>query len=274
MSESWIKIEKCTPDKPEIFEMGVILGIDPDAVLGKLIRAWSWMDSNSEDGHINTVTGVLLDRIVMLPGFSDALKEVGWLTESDIPNFDRHLGENAKKRAKDAERKRKSRLSSKESPKKIVTKPATDKIREDKSKDIKKTSGPKRFKKPTIEELFKYFAERGSTEAASQAQTFIDHYESNGWKVGKNPMKDWKAAVRTWMGRNQTNSQGANSNGSSQRNNQFSGQGKKSLIERVTDDAREAIRIAEQLSKGEDNHAGIGSVGAYDAALPEQMDLE
>ena len=30
------------------------------------------------------------------------------------------------------------------------------------------------------------------------AEYFIDHYESNGWKVGKNPMKDWKATVRNW----------------------------------------------------------------------------
>ena len=30
------------------------------------------------------------------------------------------------------------------------------------------------------------------------AKTFVDFYESKGWKIGKNPMKDWKAAVRTW----------------------------------------------------------------------------
>ena len=33
-------------------------------------------------------------------------------------------------------------------------------------------------------------------------ELFINHYESNGWKVGKNPMKDWKAAVRTWESNN------------------------------------------------------------------------
>ncbi len=31
-----------------------------------------------------------------------------------------------------------------------------------------------------------------------EGQEFIDHYESNGWKVGKTSMKDWQAAVRTW----------------------------------------------------------------------------
>jgi len=33
----------------------------------------------------------------------------------------------------------------------------------------------------------------------TRAADFIDHYESNGWKVGKASMKDWKASVRTWQ---------------------------------------------------------------------------
>jgi hypothetical protein len=54
---------------------------------------------------------------------------------------------------------------------------------------------PKRFVKPTIEQLEAYMEERGMNNVANR---FYDHYESNGWKVGKNPMKDWKASVRTW----------------------------------------------------------------------------
>ncbi|HDV0969774.1 TPA: hypothetical protein RHZ68_000076 [Escherichia coli] len=38
MASSWIKVEVITPDKPEIFQIAEILGIDPDAVLGKLVR--------------------------------------------------------------------------------------------------------------------------------------------------------------------------------------------------------------------------------------------
>lgn len=53
----------------------------------------------------------------------------------------------------------------------------------------------KRFKKPTLEEVKAYCQERGNNV---DAEHFIDHYESNGWKVGKNPMKDWKATVRNW----------------------------------------------------------------------------
>ena len=137
MADFWIKVEKSTPDKAEIFEMAALLDIDPDAVLGKLIRVWSWIDSNSEDGHIKSVTHVLIDRVTCCAGFSDAMKNVGWLTDSEIPNFDRHLGENAKKRAKDSERKRKSRDGHKKSVTNVGTESGLDKIeiREDKDKD-------------------------------------------------------------------------------------------------------------------------------------------
>lgn len=52
-----------------------------------------------------------------------------------------------------------------------------------------------RFVKPTVEEIKAYCEERKNSV---DAEKFLNYYESNGWKVGKNPMKDWKAAVRTW----------------------------------------------------------------------------
>ena len=48
---------------------------------------------------------------------------------------------------------------------------------------------------PTLEEVKAYCQERGNYV---DAQAFIDFYESKGWMIGKNKMKDWKAAVRTW----------------------------------------------------------------------------
>ena len=53
----------------------------------------------------------------------------------------------------------------------------------------------KRFVKPTLSEIEQYCIERNNNVNTEQ---FFDYYESNGWKVGKNSMKDWKAAVRTW----------------------------------------------------------------------------
>lgn len=61
----------------------------------------------------------------------------------------------------------------------------------------------KSFVKPKLEEVASYCKERGNYV---DAEAFVDFYESNGWKVGRNPMKDWKAAVRTWE-RNHKNKQ-------------------------------------------------------------------
>lgn len=53
----------------------------------------------------------------------------------------------------------------------------------------------KKFKKPTLEEVQKYCEERKN---GIDAEKFVDYYDSIGWLVGKKPMKDWKACVRTW----------------------------------------------------------------------------
>lgn len=53
----------------------------------------------------------------------------------------------------------------------------------------------KKFKKPTLDEVQQYCSERKNNISAEK---FIDYYESNGWKVGRNSMKDWKATVRNW----------------------------------------------------------------------------
>lgn len=59
----------------------------------------------------------------------------------------------------------------------------------------RKKGSKEKFIKPTVEEIRAYCRERNNIV---DAERFYDHYESNGWKVGKNAMKDWKAAVRTW----------------------------------------------------------------------------
>ena len=53
----------------------------------------------------------------------------------------------------------------------------------------------KRFIPPTVDDVALYCHERKNHV---NAQKFFDYYSSNGWRVGKNPMKDWRAAVRTW----------------------------------------------------------------------------
>lgn len=58
--------------------------------------------------------------------------------------------------------------------------------------------GKGRFAPPSVEEVRAYCQERKN---GIDPQAFVDFYSSKGWKVGNNPMKDWKAAVRTWESR-------------------------------------------------------------------------
>ena len=69
---------------------------------------------------------------------------------------------------------------------------------QDKAKDIvivKDKVKATRFVKPNVEDIIDYCNERNNYV---DPQKFYDYYSSNGWKVGKNAMKDWRAAIRTW----------------------------------------------------------------------------
>lgn len=59
-----------------------------------------------------------------------------------------------------------------------------------------------KFIKPTIQEIKNYILEIGMNDVSEK---WFDYYESNGWLVGKNKMKNWKAAVRTWKNNNLSN---------------------------------------------------------------------
>lgn len=83
-----------------------------------------------------------------------------------------------------------------------VGKDSIGKVSIDKNSIVKDSKGEsargekaKRFIPPSVEEVEQYCIERSNN---IDAQSFIDFYESKGWMIGKNKMKDWKAAVRTW----------------------------------------------------------------------------
>ena len=147
MAGDWIKVQTCTPDKPEVHQMAEALGLDPDAVMGKLIRVWVWADTHTVDGNARSVTRSLLDRISGVTGFADALESAGWLESMSegvhFTNFDRHNGDTAKTRALTGKRvaKTRSRNDSVTDVKRdcnavTVTKTLPEKRREEKSNDI------------------------------------------------------------------------------------------------------------------------------------------
>lgn len=108
MAGEWMKIELALPDKPEVHYIAGVLSIDPDAVVGKLIRVWSWFDKHTEDGNALGVTISLLDRLTNVTGFGEAMMLAGWIEQHDktlhMPKFDSHTSESSKKRALTAKR--------------------------------------------------------------------------------------------------------------------------------------------------------------------------
>ncbi|KUJ54009.1 DUF6291 domain-containing protein [Chryseobacterium aquaticum] len=100
-----------------------------------------------------------------------------------------------------------------------------------KREEIKKVAQKKeRFKPPSVDEVQKYCNERQND---IQAFKFVNFYQSKGWKVGNQPMKDWKAAIRSWEqkdkenGKSKTNSNNTNNGYSNHSGNSTMGKGGK-----------------------------------------------
>ena len=88
----------------------------------------------------------------------------------------------------------------------------------------------KRFIKPTIQEIQAHILEKGYT---FDAEAFYAFYESNGWKVGKNPMKNWKAACTTWA--------------KNRNNNNNNNYGRETITDKIRRTVEEANKFSEQL---------------------------
>ncbi|MBB6286119.1 MULTISPECIES: DnaT-like ssDNA-binding domain-containing protein [unclassified Pseudomonas] len=108
MAGDWIKFELTTLDKPEVCQIADLADIDPDAVVGKLMRVWGWFDQQTENGNAPSVSKKLLDRLVGVTGFCEYMKSVDWMIEAEgvisLPHFDRHNGKTAKNRLLTAKR--------------------------------------------------------------------------------------------------------------------------------------------------------------------------
>ena len=81
----------------------------------------------------------------------------------------------------------------------IQSESESESLKENPLKGVKEKR--ERFSPPSVEEVSDYCKERHNSV---DAQRFVDFYASKGWKIGQNPMKDWKACVRTWEQRDKT----------------------------------------------------------------------
>jgi hypothetical protein len=103
MSGEWIKMRHDLHEDPAVISIAGKLDIREAEVVGHLHWLWSWADKHSVDGNAVSVTADWIDRKIGRTGFASAMVEVRWLLIDGgtvtFPNFDRHNGETAKKRA-------------------------------------------------------------------------------------------------------------------------------------------------------------------------------
>ena len=205
MAGDWIKVQKDTPEKPEVQAIAFRLGIDPDAVVGKLVRVWSWFDTHTKDGNAQCVTFALLDRLTSVTGFAEHMKLVGWLDTDGVslilPNFNFHNGATAKTRANGKNRSEKHR-SNADTVTESVTEPSPEKRREEKRREEEIKTGEKQRKRRTQLAADFYPTETGVTaieptglSMAVELEKFRNHHAAKG-----SVMADWQAAWRTWVG--------------------------------------------------------------------------
>lgn len=192
MAGDWIKLQKDTPDKPEVLAIASRMNLDPDAVVGKLVRIWSWFDTHTLDGNAMSVTYALLDRLAGVTGFAEQMTFVGWLNQDghvlSLPNFEYHNGETAKKRALGKNRQDKYRNNDESDAKSdapSVTKTSLEKRREEKSTDIKKEKATGVACPPDVsEQVWNDWLQLRKTKKASVTETVIRGARNEASKIG------------------------------------------------------------------------------------------
>ena len=103
MSDDWIKYRVGLPTNPRVVRIAGLIRKPIHQVTGALMALWAIGDQHTTDGVLDGYTPEVLDEVVGIKGFSDALKTVGWLEIGEgsltIPKFDEHNSQSAKRRA-------------------------------------------------------------------------------------------------------------------------------------------------------------------------------
>ncbi len=140
MAGDWIKWEHATNDKAEVDELARILNVSHNEILGGLAKFWCWADNQTIDGRIPSSSKDDVDRHTGIPLLGDALRKVGWLKVLKrgiaVPNFSRHNGQSAKRRALNARHQQSVRNKSRLEDDESLTR--EEKRREEKTKEEEK----------------------------------------------------------------------------------------------------------------------------------------
>lgn len=211
-------------------DISVTQNVTRCAVVGGLVAVWGVARHRGkrvgDDLLIEGATLDVLDSVSELPGFGEVMSVVGWAVDAGqgviFPRFfaQHNVDPEDQKREQAAARKRRQRERDNERDKSVTVTHREEKRRVEKSREEEGNTGAKvcetqtdppadgkpksddeetkptpRFVPPTLEEIEAYCRERGGK---IDPERFHDFYQSKNWMVGKNKMRDWKAAVRNW----------------------------------------------------------------------------
>lgn len=213
MAQDWIKVGVDIFDHPKTLAFAGALDIDTDSAACKLLRLWTWAFKQAPDGHVMKWGARAVAGAIQFKGDAEklhqALREAALIDENGrIHDWLEWGGALHKLRRATSERVEKSR--SKEPCNSDVTvtpalNPSRVETLDSRVETLKSKSTPEstsktcRFAPPQRADIVEYFATKGGT--VEQATMFEAYYRSNGWKVGKNTMKEWKAAAVGWLTR-------------------------------------------------------------------------
>ena len=160
------------------------------------------------DFEENTVILALqaLEQFQMIVTDGDRFRIAGWEEYQNIEGLDRIREQNRLRKQRQRERQKllacdshgtvtQGHATEEEREEDIDIRNKNDNMGDPADAPERKRTARKPFIPPTVEEVSTYCTERGNSV---DAEAFVDFYASKGWMIGKNKMKDWKAAVRTW----------------------------------------------------------------------------
>ena len=203
---AWIESHQALGRHPKLLRLAGQLRVHRAQALGHLHFLWWWALDYAPYGDVSALTSAEIAAASEWPGdvaqFDKSLRETGWINKNgQLHDWMDYAGKLVERRQADRERKRISSGNPKEIQRKshahnstvpnptVPTQPTVPKTK----------TTPERtrrvFQKPTLEEVREYISAKGYSVDSVK---WFSHYESNGWRVGKNPMSNWKAAVVTW----------------------------------------------------------------------------
>ena len=114
MAGEWIKVENPLHEKIEVSAIADQTGLDPDTVVGKLVKVWAWASRNCYADGVTSVTALRVIREITGCGvFDEAMASCGWIRikgeKIEFTNFDRHNSQTVKERGLATQRKWKQR---------------------------------------------------------------------------------------------------------------------------------------------------------------------